>query len=57
MPLALPDGLLNCRVATIGSNGKFLALAGLFSHSFIRFRKENPHFHEMRMRLFPCDSL
>jgi class 3 adenylate cyclase len=36
---------------------KFLCLAGLFSHRFIRFRTENSHFHEMRMRLFPCDSL
>jgi hypothetical protein len=54
---ALPVTLLICRVATIGFNGKFLSLAGLFLHRFIRFRTENPHFHEMRVRLFPCDSL
>ena len=50
-------GLLISRVATIGSNGEFLSLTGLFSHSYIRFRTDNAQFHEMRMRLFPCDSL
>ena len=55
--LRITGSLLIYRVATIGSNGKFLSLPGLFLHRLIWFRTENPHFHEMRMRLFPCHSL